>query len=445
MAITFPNSTSETNYFYRTTNVPSGNFTFCGWVYVISIPTTFGTIFFRGASTLGGHGDEWPFFGINQSTSKLHLYTGAEDVEGSTTLSTGVWYHVALVRNASNDWKFYLNGVQDGSATSEGTNTSSAMALGCDIPWNSNKSNNTQAGVKIYSTNLNAVQLQQEIKSFTPATTTNLIAWLPMVNASVADCAIDYSGVGNFTVAGTPTLAQGPPIPWGTILNPKIFLGVGGGGVTVTPSIFTGTFSNFAPSISGAAAISPSLITAQFSNFSPIIIIETVPGIITAAFNNFSPTVIGNALFTGALQTAAFSNFAPTVVTNANVSPALISAAFSAFTATVSTDTIVEPGLFTAAFSNFAPTISGAANVAPSLITANFSNFSPTVVFDTVITPSVFTGNFDVFAPAIQAGALIPIADLTEATFSLFNPNVNPSSNTAKNSSIRVWLALGMN
>lgn len=240
------------------------------------------------------------------------------------------------------------------------------------------------------------------------------------------------------TASGTLDLSE----RW--VLEVIAFKISGGSGVTVTPSLFTGAFSNFAPTISGGANISPSLLTSQFSNFTPIILIETTPGLITAAFSNFAPTVTGGASISPSLLTAAFGTFAPTIVTNANVSPALISAAFSAFSATVSTDTIVEPGLFTAAFSNFAPTISGAANVAPSLIAANFSNFAPTIVFDTFVTPSVFTGSFDVFAPAIQAGALIPIADLTEATFSILNPNINPAANVAKQTSARIWLALAM-
>lgn len=217
----------------------------------------------------------------------------------------------------------------------------------------------------------------------------------------------------------------------------------GGGGITVTPSLFTGAFSNFAPTISGGANIAPSLLTAQFSNFAPLIIIQTTPSLITAAFSNFAPTISGDANVSPALINAVFSNFTPTIVADANVSPSLITAAFSAFNATVLNDTIVQPGMFAGNFSTFAPSIAADANVAPSLITANFSNFSPSVVFDTIVQPNMFVGNFDVFTPAIQAGALIPIADLTSATFAAMSPNINPTS-VAKNSSVKVWLALGI-
>lgn len=244
--------------------------------------------------------------------------------------------------------------------------------------------------------------------------------------------------------AGTGSVS----VTWGITASTEVVVATriqppSSSGVTVTPSLFTGTFSNFSASISGAANVSPSLFTSQFSNFAPLIIIQTTPSLITAAFSNFAPTISGDANISPTLISAAFSNFTPTIVADANVSPSLITAAFSAFNATVLNDTIVQPGMFTGNFSTFSPSITADAAVAPSLITANFSNFSPSVVFDTIVQPNMFVGNFDVFAPAIQTGALIPIADLTSATFAAMSPNINPSS-VAKNSSVRVWLALGI-
>lgn len=429
---------------YRNTSIPSlTTYTECMWFYYNGTRAFIGNITYKNNN---GTDTQWMALAINTSTNTLRWEDQSSGSNGSA-LSTGNWYHIAVSKSGSSV-TVYLNGVSDITFSHTASNTSIDTWKALGIEFSGFGVNGSIVSYKVWDgAALTQAEIQQEMNNIAPVRTSNLYSWLPCLDPTLASNIIDYSGAAhNWTIAsGLSVTAISPPVPFRSDYAKVILPSAGASGVTVTPSLFTGAFSNFSPTISGGANISPSLLTSQFSNFTPIILIEATPGLITAAFSNFAPTVTGGASISPSLLTAAFGNFAPTIVTNANVSPALISAAFSAFSATVSTDTIVEPGLFTAAFNTFAPTISGAANVAPSLIAANFSNFAPTIVFDTFVTPSVFTGSFDVFAPAIQAGALIPIADLTEATFSLFNPNVNPSSNTARNSSIRVWLALSMN
>jgi len=168
-------------------------------------------IFYRGVTSGDG---ELPMFGISPSRN-LHLYNGV-DTSGSV-LAVGTWYHVCVVRNSSTDWKFYLNGVQDGSVTSETAVTIGRMNIGCDGPYYTSFGiNGVVDSVKLYSTNLSVAEIQNEIWSKTPRRTLNLVSWLPCVDATLANNYLDQSGNGaNWTLAaGTPTIEDGSPTIW---------------------------------------------------------------------------------------------------------------------------------------------------------------------------------------------------------------------------------------
>ena len=51
---------------------------------------------------------------------------------GATSLTPGKWYHVAVVQDASSNWKLYLNGVQDASGTDSGYTTDSYLEIGAN-------------------------------------------------------------------------------------------------------------------------------------------------------------------------------------------------------------------------------------------------------------------------------------------------------------------------
>lgn len=95
------------------------------------------------------NGTEFGWFLILNSSAKLQFscfgnggsYNHNNDViglTGSTTITTGQWYHIALVKNGSS-WKIYLNGVSDASGTSSGTNTE-PRRLGIGVSFTGNGS-----------------------------------------------------------------------------------------------------------------------------------------------------------------------------------------------------------------------------------------------------------------------------------------------------------------
>jgi hypothetical protein len=141
---------------------------------------------------------------------------GGNTTNGSTELSTGVWYHLALVRTAANSHIIYLNGAveetytgtvpdgQDVATVRIGDHTSA----GCV---------SRLAAVKLYTASLTAAEIHIEMYTTLPKRTENLFAWLPCLNGS-GERALDYSGNGrNFTEVGTITDDEHPPISWGGI------------------------------------------------------------------------------------------------------------------------------------------------------------------------------------------------------------------------------------
>jgi len=77
---------------------------------------------------------DYPTFGI--AATGVLQYIGASGtlvITGTTALSTGTWYHVAIVRS-SGVTRLFLNGVQEGSNLTDGTNYlngTSRPAIGC--------------------------------------------------------------------------------------------------------------------------------------------------------------------------------------------------------------------------------------------------------------------------------------------------------------------------
>ena len=87
----------------------NGNFTIAGWVKPDVITGT-NTLTANYVDTNKGY-----FFGIYNS--KLGYYSNAWK-SANTTLSTGIWYHIAIIIDSSGNYIMYLNGVSDGSGAS---------------------------------------------------------------------------------------------------------------------------------------------------------------------------------------------------------------------------------------------------------------------------------------------------------------------------------------
>jgi len=72
---------------------------------------------------------------IVSNSDKIAMWTSngsGNTFVGATSLTPGKWYHVAVVQDASSNWKLYLNGVQDASGTDSGYTTDSYLEIGAN-------------------------------------------------------------------------------------------------------------------------------------------------------------------------------------------------------------------------------------------------------------------------------------------------------------------------
>jgi hypothetical protein len=111
------------------TRFEAGDFTVEGWVY-LSTTGTAKYVAAKGTSTTG-----WAL-GVNSSNQIVFNYTSST-LTGSTALSSGQWYHIAVVRNgtATGNVKIYLSGTADatsGGAINDNFNQTSIGYVGAD-------------------------------------------------------------------------------------------------------------------------------------------------------------------------------------------------------------------------------------------------------------------------------------------------------------------------
>jgi hypothetical protein len=71
-------------------------------------------------------GNDWVLY-VN-SSNRLEIFTGSTGT-GSTTLSSAVWYHIAVVRDSTN-LKVYLNGTQEIAITAPNVSGSRQLRMG---------------------------------------------------------------------------------------------------------------------------------------------------------------------------------------------------------------------------------------------------------------------------------------------------------------------------
>ena len=93
----------------------TGDFTVDFWART-NVTGAHGTFVHNRNATSGAANRWW----IGQTAGKIGLNTNAAIITGSTTMSTGTWYHVAFVRS-SGTLSCYLNGVSDATAISSYT------------------------------------------------------------------------------------------------------------------------------------------------------------------------------------------------------------------------------------------------------------------------------------------------------------------------------------
>jgi hypothetical protein len=110
--------------------IGTGPFTIDYWFRATSTASTPALVDLR----FGG-GDTTGYSDFINSTGKLVVFmNNASRITSTTTISTNTWYHVAIVRDSSNDIKMYINGTNEGSAYNFSNNmTSTYYRIGNNV------------------------------------------------------------------------------------------------------------------------------------------------------------------------------------------------------------------------------------------------------------------------------------------------------------------------
>ena len=127
-------------------------------------------------------------FEVNRTSGKLSVLAngGSVALTSSTSLSTGIWYHVLMTRSGSAgnwDYNIYLDGVNDGSAN---TPNNPHTQQGCAIGRFGHSSSGYFSGlideVGIWNVELNGTQVNNIYNLGTPSDLTSLnpVAWYRM-------------------------------------------------------------------------------------------------------------------------------------------------------------------------------------------------------------------------------------------------------------------------
>jgi hypothetical protein len=210
MAIRFDNAA---DFFTRTASAPNqAALTAMAWVNQASQPSALGNWF----SLAGAVDTDYHVAGILTSGSANYIesnFSAVDVSDAGSALSLNTWNHLAF-RHSGNNMEALLNGVGDASFTSAGSFTATRFWIG-NSQFTTNNLNGRVAGYLIYEAALSDAEIQAQMRQFAPVRIADLWAWYPMVDSSVAGCAVDYSGNGrNLTVNGTLTIEGGPPIAW---------------------------------------------------------------------------------------------------------------------------------------------------------------------------------------------------------------------------------------
>lgn len=139
-----------------------------------------------------------------------YLAASAAEANGATTLTTGIWYHGAMIYNGATI-KVYLNGAEDGTTnfTADADDSTGSILFGKSLQG-LNFLNGWLAHVHWYSVAFTPSQLTQ-IMRFPGSIRNGLVGYWPLWGGSPEG---DYSGNNNSgsVNAGTAVSSDNPPI-----------------------------------------------------------------------------------------------------------------------------------------------------------------------------------------------------------------------------------------
>lgn len=264
----------SSQYAILESSVPDANsdYTICGWIYFDAVT---GYIFgSKGSGGTAYDGLEIIYFSSDgQPTLYCDDNTGASAVSDNldNTVSTGQWYHFAIVREGE-EARAYRDGVLEATVTMDvsGGLRGATQDWRLAASWDGAQYCSARYhGWKIWSRALTPAELQREKRTAMPGSFAGINGIWPFI---AGQRTADFSGKGRtWSEVNSPTDADGPPIAWNTHGGPVIEEATGisgntgaGDSVIAAPTSSgsgelsiagTGTSSVAAPASSGSGAL----------------------------------------------------------------------------------------------------------------------------------------------------------------------------------------------
>ena len=208
----------------RTANLLTGRtaYTWMAWMYPLSV-TAWGTVLYLGNATECADADVFYVSGGARINMRSYLSTAEElAVTGTTPLSASTWYHVALVRTAT-DLLVYLDGAVECTGANSYLDRTTAGINCCGVRNGSQfYFDGRFAAIKQWQAALNVTEIAAEIGKYKPQRAGDLHLWSPCF-AGDPERLKDYSANGyNWTATGTLTDEADPPaLNWAAEAPPK--------------------------------------------------------------------------------------------------------------------------------------------------------------------------------------------------------------------------------
>lgn len=218
---------------YRTASLPTiTSFTIMGWFNVITNRSAYSTFMEYGLFD----GGTWYNLSTNATggtTVTLALTNGSSETLGGT-LTVGTWAHLAMTVSGTGAGQnlVYRNGVLNITGAGSSSPTAVRLYIGSNSigEW----LNGRAAAVKIWSAALTANEILNEMVQYMPVRTTNLNGFYPFFTSTDLK---DYGGgATTWTVGGTLTSEDGPPIPW-VVMPPRRRTATAAAGGNILPQM----------------------------------------------------------------------------------------------------------------------------------------------------------------------------------------------------------------
>lgn len=338
-------------------------------------------------------------------SSNLAYEAGTDGAGGGGLLGFGPFLNqwVSIVctvdNNATANIVIYINGVNDGSATSsddmlgtspdlrvgrdQGTNYLGARI--CEIArWNGLVL--SQADITAHAKGVSPLQIRPD----------SLVFYDPLTGRLSPER--DYLSSFTGTVNGTSFVDHPRVIsPRGLTVGVPT-AGGGGGNVDLTPGFASASLTGFAPSL--VTTLTPGAASLSLTANAPSVTVGLTPGAGSLALTAFAPS-LRTTLTPGAVSLSLTAN-APRV--GVGLTPGAASLALTAFAPTVTTNTLLVPGAASLALTAFAPTVTGpGTTLVPGFASLALTGFAPSL--HETITPGAATLTLTPLTPVLGVGS----------------------------------------